>query len=200
MAVRRFTQTPELFDYDGILVGVRKATTNEMQKVADLRAAYMKSLKSDVRYERENPSGLSPDGDSSLLIALQYYVSKTLCCDPENPNIAWFAADKAEQEALHKQGVEKDVPEDVPQEFHAIAFAIFGDVPNPYARLKDGTTPKYPTEPEKPAGAAEAAVPLSSETSEKTTESPSVDKSSESPSGSESTLSPESESGSTTSS
>jgi hypothetical protein len=117
--IQRFTQKPYVFEFEGMRVGLRMPLTFEMEKIVKLRQPYFKSLFEAAK--AENQSQL----DLDCLIKLQYYISATLCCDPEDASNPWFAKDKEEQEQLAKSGVEKDCPEDVPYAFHTVAHDEF---------------------------------------------------------------------------
>lgn len=128
MAVVRLTKKPSKFKFEGVVVGLRKPTTDEMRDITKLRADYMKTVRAELIEEKRDQLGLNPEGDGELLMQLESHVSALLCCDPENADNPWFAKDAAEQKALAVQGIEKDRADEVPAAFHHIAFQVFSVV------------------------------------------------------------------------
>lgn len=137
MAITRILNKPLIFKYEDILVGVKQPTVSEMQAVAKLRSAYISTLKDDSRLELANPSGVDPDGDASLLLAVQEFVAEILCCDPDNANELWF------QQAGSNR-TDRDKVSDVPSDFVSAAFATFAGIPNKFTLKPDRKTRMYP--------------------------------------------------------
>lgn len=186
MAITRFKQKPSTFKYEGVVVGLRKPITAEMEEIARRRSAYMKTIVADLIQAKKDDTGLSAEGDAVLLLDLQQFISGLLCCDPDDASKPWFAESKEQQAELSKNSIERDTVDDVPAEFHMTAFAKFtGTYKDPDE--KDGAT--------EDAGKA----PLSPAETEATTTSISDASLAESPSGTASIPSA-SESGATTTS
>lgn len=120
MAVKRYVPKPTTFEFDGIQVGLRQPTVDEMIQISVTRAAYIKTLQVALREEIDEPSGLPAEGDSQKLFALQQLIATTLCCDPEDATNPWFAKDAEESKRMGK-----DQPGDVPAAFFAAAFEAF---------------------------------------------------------------------------
>lgn len=174
MAIVRYKAKPHTFDFDGMAVGLRRPTTQEMVQISKARAAYIKTVKAELLAERKEDTGIPVEGDMTLLFDMHRLVSTTLCCDPENTVYAWFAKTTEEAETLGK-----DMPDDVPQAFHTAAFNAFVE--------QDQKITKEATENAGTEGEGDnKVVPLRPIIStENTTTDDSADKSSVSASGSE---------------
>lgn len=125
MAITRFKQKPSTFKYEGVVVGLRKPITAEMEEIALRRSAYMKTIVADLIQAKKDDTGLSAEGDAVLLLDLQQFISGLLCCDPDDASKPWFAESKEQQAELSKNSIERDTVDDVPAEFHMTAFAKF---------------------------------------------------------------------------
>lgn len=139
MAITRIKQKLKFFEYEGIRIGVRQATVNEMKAIAKLRKGFIESLRAQNREESANPSGYQPEGDASELIALQEFISVVLCCDPTNAQELWFAQSESDAKSCASRGVAKDLSEDVPAEFHAAAYMTFVGMANQFTVNEDGS-------------------------------------------------------------
>lgn len=127
MAVQVIREVPSKFFYEETVVGLRMPKTNEMKAIAKKRSEYLKTVRADIIADKrdEIETGMNHEGDSELLIELQREVSALLCCDPENADIPWFAQDAAEQKTLAAQNVHKQLAEELPANFHSVAFQVF---------------------------------------------------------------------------
>lgn len=194
MAVVRLTKKPSKFKFEGVVVGLRKPTTDEMRDITKLRSEYMKTVRAELIEEKRDQLGLNPEGDGELLMRLESHVSSLLCCDPENADNPWFAKDEADQRQLKAQGIEKDRADEVPAAFHHIAFQVFSlvglsDRERDFTVESDEETtdPKEGEGDEAPLGSVSTTTDTS--TTAQTTTSSSESKSSTSPATSESTQS-----------
>jgi hypothetical protein len=127
MAIKRLRPKIKTFEYEGILVGVRRPTVSEAQQILELRARYLRSLRAEAAAEIETPTGLAAEGDVKLVPELHLLVSELLTCDPENAFSPWFARDAND--------TTRDQAKDVPAEFHRAAFEAYSaaesDTPKP---------------------------------------------------------------------
>ena len=153
MAIKRYVAKPVPFDFDGMQVGLRRPTVDQMIAISAKRSVYVRTLQDSMREEIENPSGLPAEGDTEKLFELQKLIAEMLCCDPDNINESWFA--KTPEEA---KAADKNLVGEMPQGFFAAAFDCF-------VKITNVETEKKPDE------AANANVPLSRTTETTTSDS-----------------------------
>lgn len=156
MAIRRFVQTPKTATFEDMTIGVRMPTTGEMLDITRSRQEYIKTV-------NDNKYG-DGEGEIELWMALQMSASKLLACDPEDPQNPWFADDKPEQDRLAKNGVFKDLAEEVPHRLHVAVWNVLTGVEG-QAPLE---TPAEETETKTSESTIQAeissdSIPLSSE-------------------------------------
>lgn len=114
MAIQKYLEKPKIAEFNGMKIGVREPTTGEMLEITKARQTYLKTVKDD-------PYG-DGEGEISLFLDLQREASKLLACDPDDSTNPWFASDFEDQKRLEKNGVSKDLAEEVPHKFHSAVW------------------------------------------------------------------------------
>lgn len=114
MAITRFKEKPKVTIFEGVSIGVREPKTSEMLEITKQRQAFLKSVKDDVLCDGE--------GETSLFLELQLNTSRLLACDPGDAESPWFASDSEDQKRLQRNGVERDLAEEVPHKFHVAVW------------------------------------------------------------------------------
>ncbi len=148
MAIVRFREKPKVADYEGVRIGVREPSTKEMLEITKGRQLYLKSLKDDPYSTGE--------GDLSLFLDLQMSASRLLACDPDDATSPWFAQDSDDQKRLEKNGVLRDLAEDVPHKLHTAVWNVLTRTEGP-APLERAPEKKMEAE------TTSDSIPLSSE-------------------------------------
>ena len=158
MAIQRYKATENLqfAEVNGVKVGVRGVTVQEMLEITRQRQKFLESVNADVKAD-----GTTGEGDTGLYLLLQEHVSKTVAVDPEDASNPWFAKDEAEQAQLAKNGVFKDLTSDVPYSFHSKIWDVFS---NPLVQSVQGEVSEdAPLSPTIPAATSNELTPSSSE-------------------------------------
>lgn len=88
----RIPRKIKTFEYNGEMFGVRPPATKEQEKITQLMADYQRSLKAELRSDKEADivGDSVQTGDLTLLTQCQKYAAQELCCVHDNSAIAIF--------------------------------------------------------------------------------------------------------------